>query len=83
MSALVGALLQKQPDARPCMADVLDLVLVRVHLRAYASAIGLTSACAPPAPEGGAADASSTGQVGLSHSLLELSEAWHLAAYEA
>ena len=47
LHALVGALLQKQPDARPCIADVLDLLLVRRHLRAYAAHIGLT--CKPSA----------------------------------
>ena len=47
LHALVAALLQKQPNARPCIADVLDLVLVRRHLRAYAAHIGLT--CKPSA----------------------------------
>ena len=50
LHALVGALLQKQPGARPCIADVLDLVLVRRHLRAYAVHIGLT--CRPSADAG-------------------------------
>ena len=47
LAALVGALLQKQPDTRPAIADILDLVLVRRHLRAYAAHIGLT--CKPSA----------------------------------
>ena len=45
LHALVGALLQKQPDVRPAIADILDLLLVRRHLRAYAARIGLT--CKP------------------------------------
>ena len=48
LHALVAALLQKAPESRPCMADILDLVAVRTHLRAYASHIGLSS---KPAPE--------------------------------
>ncbi len=65
LQALVAALLQKQPDARPSMADILDLVLVRTHLRAYAQHIGLT--CRPSLALGGSADLSSSGEV---HSLL-------------
>lgn len=33
---LVDALLQKDPDARPSMAELMDLIFVRTHLKAYA-----------------------------------------------
>ena len=36
LRALLGALLQRDPDARPSAADVLDLVFVRAHLRKHA-----------------------------------------------
>ena len=60
LHALVAALLQKQPDGRPSMADILDLVLVRTHLRAYAHHIGLTCR---PSSQGGTAELSSSGEV--------------------
>lgn len=61
LHALVAALLQKQPDSRPCMADILDLVLVRTHMRAYANHIGLT--CMPSSDQSGTAEFSSFSEV--------------------
>lgn len=45
LRALLDALLQRDPGARPCVADVLDLVFVRGHLRKYAA----RSRTGPPA----------------------------------
>ncbi len=37
LRALVDALLQRDPDARPAAAEVLDLLYVRGHLQKYAA----------------------------------------------
>ncbi|BDA43378.1 probable serine/threonine-protein kinase Nek8 at C-terminar half [Coccomyxa sp. Obi] len=44
MRLLVDALLKKDPSARPCMDDVMGLVFVRTHLKAYAAHSCLTTA---------------------------------------
>lgn len=44
MRLLVDALLKKDPNARPCMDDVMGLVFVRTYLKAYASHACLTTA---------------------------------------
>lgn len=44
MRLLVDALLKKDPNARPCMDDVMGLIFVRTSLKAYASHCCLTTA---------------------------------------